>query len=79
MKRRAQKKDEFSESVNWVVRKREMIVFRRGKKPVAALVPIKDARLIEAIEDEMDVREARKALRERGSIPWVKVKKDLGL
>jgi hypothetical protein len=81
MTRQAAKKtrDALSESVSWVTRKREMIVFRKGRKPVAALVPIGDAKLIEALQDEIDLREARKALRERGSVPWEKVKKDLGL
>lgn len=72
-------RDELRESVRWVARNQEMIVFRRGRKPVAALVPIEDTKLIEALEDEIDIREARKALGERGSVPWEKVKKDLGL
>ena len=33
----------------------------------------------ERIEEEIDLREARKALKERGSVPWEKVKRDLGL
>jgi hypothetical protein len=79
MRRQAVKKDELAESVKWVAKRREMIVFRRGRKPVAALVPIRDAKLVEALEDAIDLREARKALKERVRIPWEKVKKDLGL
>lgn len=73
-------RDELTQSLDYVTREREIIVFRRGKrgKPVAVLVPVEDEGLIEAIEDQIDAREARKAMRER-SIPWEQVKKELGL
>lgn len=71
--------NDLAESLAWVARKREMIVFRKGRQPVAALVPIRDIEIIERIEEEIDLREARKALKERGSVPWEKVKRDLGL
>lgn len=72
-------RDDLDASVRWVTRRRQMIVYRKGNKPVAALVPIKDVALIEALEDEIDVRAARRALKEPGSTPWEQVKKDLGL
>jgi addiction module HigA family antidote len=34
---------------------------------------------IRALEDRVDLRRARKALKERGSVPWKTVKADLGL
>ena len=73
-------RDDLTQSLDYVTREREIIVFRRGKrgKPVAVLVPVEDETLIEAIEDQIDAREARKAMRER-SIPWEQVKKELGL
>ncbi len=73
-------RDGLTQSIDYVTREREIIVFRRGKrgKPVAALVPVEDETLIEAIEDQIDAREARKAMKER-SIPWEQVKKELGL
>ena len=73
-------RDELTQSLDYVTREREIIVFRRGKrgKPLAALVPVEDEALIEAIEDQIDAREARKAMRER-SIPWEQVEKELGL
>jgi hypothetical protein len=72
--------DELGASLEYVTRQREIIVFRkgRGRRPVAALVPVESNEALEALEDGIDVREARKALRER-SISWEQVKKDLGL
>jgi antitoxin (DNA-binding transcriptional repressor) of toxin-antitoxin stability system len=72
--------DELNASLEYVTREREIIVFRKGRrgKPVAALVPVESDEALEALEDEIDAREARKAIRER-SIPWEQVKKDLDL
>ena len=56
-------------------------ITRRGKE-VAAVVPIEDLELIERLEDEIDIREAEKALREakrKGTIPLQKVRDELGL
>jgi hypothetical protein len=53
---------------------------RRGRKVVAAVVPIEDLRLLQRLEDEEDILDARTALREarrKGSIPWEKVKAEL--
>jgi antitoxin (DNA-binding transcriptional repressor) of toxin-antitoxin stability system len=44
----------------------ERVVLRRGKKPIAAIVPIKDLRLLERIGDRRDAELARKALAEPG-------------
>jgi prevent-host-death family protein len=43
---------------------KERLVIRRRNRPVAALVPIEDLRLIEEIEDLEDLRDARAALAE---------------
>ncbi|MGD0929490.1 MAG: type II toxin-antitoxin system Phd/YefM family antitoxin [Candidatus Korobacteraceae bacterium] len=56
----------------------ERTVVHRRKKPVAAIVPIEDLELIERYEDELDLRLIRKARKEK-TIPWEKVKKELGL
>jgi hypothetical protein len=49
---------------------------------VAAVVPIEDVKLLEELEDRIDLEDARAALAEaksKGTIPWVKIKADLGL
>ena len=61
------------------LRGERVVVERRGKK-LFALVPLEDVELLERLEDETDIRLARKAMKEKGTnIPWEKVKKDLGL
>lgn len=56
----------------------ERTIVHRRKKAVAAIVPIEDLELIERYEDELDLRLIRKARKEK-TIPWEKVKKELGL
>lgn len=61
--------------------KERMILTRRGKELVA-VVPIEDVKLLEALEDRMDLEEAREALSEskkKGTVSWEKMKKELGL
>jgi PHD/YefM family antitoxin component YafN of YafNO toxin-antitoxin module len=58
-----------------------VLLVRRGKN-VAALVPVEDLDLVEKIEDQIDLEEARAALAEanqKGTIPWKKLKAELGL
>jgi antitoxin (DNA-binding transcriptional repressor) of toxin-antitoxin stability system len=62
----------------------ERIVLHRGKKDVAAIVPLKDLRLLEQIEDRMDLDDARKALaastkKREKPILWEKARRRLGL
>ena len=56
----------------------ERTIVHRRKKPVAAVVPIEDLEFLEAVEDRMDIEEARKRMNEP-TIPWAKIKKELGL
>ncbi len=71
---------ELPEAVNKLVYGNgEPIVLSRRGKDLAAIVPIEDLRLIEELEDRMLSDKAKKALKEKGRIPWEKIKKDLGL
>jgi len=72
-------RNEFSEIINRVAYGGETVLVHRRKKPVAAIIPIDDPELLDRIEDELDIRAARRARKEKGSIPWEKIKKDLGL
>ncbi len=40
---------------------------------------MEDLELIERYEDELDIRAARRARREKGRIPWEQIKKELNL
>ncbi len=70
---------QFSEIVSKAEFAGERTVLHRRKKAVAAVVPIADLELLQRLENEMDVRDARKARKEKGSIPWEQIKRDLGL
>lgn len=69
----------FSELVSKAEFAKERTILVRRNKPVAAIVPIEDIELLERYEDELDVREIRKARKEKGTIPWEKIKRELGL
>jgi prevent-host-death family protein len=69
----------FSDILNRAAYGGERVIVHRGKKPVAAVVPIEDLDLIERLEDEFDVKAALKALKEPGTVPWETVKKKLRL
>ena len=69
----------FADALNRVAYGKERIVLHRRGKDLAALIPVDDLALLEEIEDRVDVEAARRALKEKGSIPWDKIKKDLGL
>ena len=68
----------FSDILNRAAFGRERVIIHRGKKAVAAIIPIEDYNFLEELEDRVDVQEARKRLNEP-TIPWSKVKKQLGL
>ena len=75
-------REDFSDTLNRVAYGHERVVLHRRGKEVAAVVPIEDLKLLEAIEDRIDLEDARKALadaKKHGTIPWEKIKKDLGL
>jgi prevent-host-death family protein len=58
----------------------ERVVIARRDKPLAVLVSVEDAEALERIENGIDVREARKAMRKgQKPIPWEKAKKELGI
>jgi prevent-host-death family protein len=80
----SQARDAFSDTLNRVAYGGERIVLRRRGKDLAAIVPIEDLKLIQRTEDEIDQREAKKALsdmKRRGlkPIPYEQVRKRLGL
>ncbi len=75
----SQLRQEISDALNTVAYTGERIAINRHGKRVAVLVPIDDLALLEAMEDRIDLTLAKKALKEKGSIPWSRVKKNLEL
>ncbi|MEK7369153.1 MAG: type II toxin-antitoxin system prevent-host-death family antitoxin [Planctomycetota bacterium] len=75
-------RDQFAELVSRVGYGKERIAVTRRGKAVAAIVPIEDMKLLEEIEDRIDLEDARKALTEakrKGTISLSRLKKELGL
>jgi len=76
----SQARKELAETINQVAYRGERVVLHRRGKDLAAIVPLADLELVEAIEDRIDVEAARKALKERGrNISFAKIKAELGL
>ncbi len=72
-------REAFADIIDRVASHRERIILRRRGKAVAALVPMEDFELIRRIEDKLDNEAADEALKEAETIPWEKLKADLGL
>ena len=79
-------RDQLSELVNRAAYGKERIVLTRRGKGIAALIPLEDLLALEQmmrqLEDQSDIEAAQKALDEakrKGTVPWEKVKEELGL
>jgi prevent-host-death family protein len=70
----------FAEAVNRANFAGERTLIRRHGKDVAAVVSAEDLRTLEALEDRLDLEEAREIMKKPGRlVSWKKIKKDLGL
>ena len=58
----------FSEYLNLASYQGQRIIIERRGKPVAALVPMEDLELLNALEDRADVKAAKKARKEKGGV-----------
>jgi prevent-host-death family protein len=72
-------RNQLAEPINRVAYQGERVILERRGKGVAALVSMEDLALLEKLEDESDLKAARAAIKERGEIPFEKVKAELGL
>ena len=78
-----QARADLSSLVNRAARRGERIVVQRRGRDVAAIVSLADLALIEKVEDEIDVREARKVLaamkrKGEGPISLAQLERELG-
>jgi len=72
----------FADTINRAAYGKERVVVRRRGKEIAAVVPIDDLRLLEELEDRIDLADARAALaetRKKGAKPLEAILKELGL
>ena len=73
-------REHFSELINRTSYGKERVLLTRRGKGVAVLIPLEDLRLLEEMEDQLDLLDAKKALREakeEGTISLDKFKKEL--
>jgi prevent-host-death family protein len=69
----------FSEYLNRASYQGQRIVIERRGKPVAALVSLEDLARIEALEDQADVKAAKRARKEKGGVTLDRYCKKHGL
>lgn len=73
-------RSKLADALNRVAYAGERVILQRRGKGVAALVSMEDLKLLEYIEDQHDLTEARKALAEPGpNIPLEEVARKLGI
>jgi prevent-host-death family protein len=81
-RRISEARESFSTTINRVAFARERVVLTRHGRRIAAVVPIEDLDLLEAIEDASDLDDVRIALDDPSSdqrIGWAELKAQLGL
>ena len=75
-------RDDLSEVVNRVAYSKERICLTRHGKDVACVVSVEEAKLLDLIEERLDLADALEALREmqeHGSVSWGDLKAELGV
>jgi prevent-host-death family protein len=74
-------RQDFAEVVNRVAYGKERVTVVRRGRDLVAIVPMSDVRLLEAIEDELDLAAAREAMAEASVAPkisWTELRAKLG-
>ena len=72
-------RDNLADALNRVAYSGERIVLARRGKGVAALVSMEDLKLLETVEEEADLKAAKKARKEKGTVPLADIKARLGM
>jgi prevent-host-death family protein len=69
----------ISDAINRAAYGGERIILQRRGKPVAAIVSLDDVAALEALEDDIDLRLAVLARKEKGAVSLDQVKSRLGM
>jgi len=72
-------RDNLADALNRVAYGGERVILERRGKGVAVLVSMEDFQLLQELEDQSDIRAARRALKENGGVPIEEIKKRLGM
>lgn len=75
-------REHFAEYLGRVTYSKDRVIVTKHGKKIAAVVPYEDLELLEKLEEASDLKEVKLRLadaKKHGTIPWKKVKKDLGL
>lgn len=75
-------RNKFSNIINRVAFGKERVILTRRGEELVALIPAEDVFLLEAMENQFDLEDARAALKEaqeKGAIPLEAFKKEIGL
>ena len=81
-RRISEARESFSATVNRVAFAKDRVVLTRHGRRVAAVVPMEDLELLEALEDARDLDDVRAALADSSNRPrigWDELKASLGL
>ena len=72
-------RENFAELLNQVAYGKERVVVTRRGKQIAALIPMDDLKLLEIMENKIDIEDARKGIAEAkksGTVSWESIKKE---
>lgn len=76
----ADARKKFANIINRVAYGKESFVLTRRGEALAAIVSMEDLKLLQAIEEQMDIEDAWKARSEPGeSISWEKLREELDI
>lgn len=75
-------RSDLTDIVNHVAFAHDRYVLTRNGKDVAAIVSIEDLRMLEELEDRLDIETAQrvdKDIKKQGTVKWKDAKRELGL
>lgn len=76
----ADARNEFADVINRASFGKERFVLTRRGKKLAAIIPVEDLELLEALEDQLDVAAAKAALEESDErVSYEDLRRELGL